>query len=627
MVVGSRWPVEGRAGELRHCAGKAGTFGLVALWGGERLRYLRMNNSGGSPAPASGAGGSSRRRQTLRDTLVPWLLCLSACLLPAVAAPAPAEPDFDIQVLDATVPVLAPDAVTSGSLDSRFGHFSFREARHRGGPFWLKLSAARDFSAPSVPALNVHKGRHLHVTLFSTQGGSSAALGIATELPGFRGAQDSLFVLPQGLKAGQILYAHVEPHGGGSEELSFSNVDMDATLTRATDHARMIALAFGALMAMAVAALLIWFVLSDRLLLLYATLFSLQALYVTYLSGQGFDWPLLSYALPVAPYAWNVTAALSGAVACLFVREIADLKRFSPRVYAVFGWFAVTFVVLSFSNLAQIVGLGGLVAALGNLIFVSVAVFTLVVAFLAWRRNSRAAGWFLLAWGLLEAFTIATSVRLLFTNADDAAGLLYYGLPLSMVAAAVLIALGVADRLRDQRLALSEAQRRAQTDPLTGVLNRRSLVERLEAAGFRARARGLPISLLFIDLDHFKQINDSSGHAAGDACLRAIIEPIQAELRQSDVIGRYGGEEFVVILSSADASAAEPIAERIRARVADVRIEGFGVPIHVTCSIGVATSDMLGVWGENLIARADEAVYAAKRSGRNRVQIAAPLAA
>lgn len=100
-----------------------------------------------------------------------------------------------------------------------------------------------------------------------------------------------------------------------------------------------------------------------------------------------------------------------------------------------------------------------------------------------------------------------------------------------------------------------------------------------------------------------------------------------ASLRQSDVIGRYGGEEFVVILSSADIAAAGPIAERIRNRVAEVRVAGFGEPIQVTCSIGVATSDTLGVWGEHLIARADAAVYDAKRSGRNRVQIAGALPA
>jgi diguanylate cyclase (GGDEF)-like protein len=329
--------------------------------------------------------------------------------------------------------------------------------------------------------------------------------------------------------------------------------------------------------------------------------------------------------LPVIGYSWNIAAALSGAVACLFVREIAELQRFSPRVYKLFGWFAIAFVVLAFGNFTDVIGLDDIVVALGNLMFVVSAVTTLVVAFLAWRRDNRAAGWFLIAWGLLEAATIATALHLQFSrDSGESALLLYYVLPASMVAAAVLIALGVADRLRDQRLALTDAERRAQSDALTGVLNRRSLLERLDSACLRARARGLPIALLFIDLDHFKQINDTYGHPAGDACLKAIIGPIQSELRQSDVIGRYGGEEFVVILSSADAAAAQPIAERIRQRVAEISVPGFGASIHLTCSIGIATSDMLGVWGEHLIARADEAVYAAKRCGRNCVQIAAP---
>ena len=96
----------------------------------------------------------------------------------------------------------------------------------------------------------------------------------------------------------------------------------------------MIAFTFGALVAMALAALLIWFVLKDKLFILYGALFSLQALYLAYQSGQGFEWPLLSYALPLGSYAWNVPVALSGAAACLFVRDIADLKRFSPRAYA-----------------------------------------------------------------------------------------------------------------------------------------------------------------------------------------------------------------------------------------------------------------------------------------------------
>ena len=284
--------------------------------------------------------------------------------------------------------------------------------------------------------------------------------------------------------------------------------------------------------------------------------------------------------------------------------------------------------MLALSNVLRVFGLGVVIARIGDLMFVLSAIFTLVVAFLAWRRGgNRAAGWFLIAWSLLCIFQILTAVRLLYTRADSAEGLVYYGLAPSMVAAAVLIALGVSDHVRQQSVALTDAERRAQTDPLTGVLNRRSLIERLDASCLRARARGLPISVLFLDLDHFKQINDGFGHAAGDACLAGIIPPIQSELRQSDVIGRYGGEEFVVILSSADAAAATPIAQRILERVAEVRVTGFGAPIRVTCSIGIATSDMLGIWGEPLLAQADAAVYVAKRSGRNQIHLAPPVPA
>ena len=561
----------------------------------------------------------------MRGLLTVLLLGLTASVPSVVLAVG--ESAFEVQALDASVPDPAPSSVTGGALDARFGPFNYRDARRRGGPFWLKLQSIDALAPAGIPVVIVHKGRHLQVDLFAAREGDPVPLAMATEFPGFSGMREAVFMLPGSLASGQHLYARVAPEGRGAEDLRFGTSTLDRTLARGAEHTRMIALVVGALMAMALAALLIWFVLKDRLFVLYGALFSLQALYLAYHSGQGFEWPLLSNALPLGPHAWNVPVALSGAAACLFVRDIADLKRFSPRVYSIFGWLAIAFVVLAFSNLADLIGLGGLVAAIGNLIFVGTAVFTLVVAFMAWRRGSRAAGWFLIAWGLLEALTIATAVRLLFTEPEGAEALLYYGLPISMVAAAVFIALGVADRLREQRLALTDAERRAQTDPLTGVLNRRSIVERLEAACSRAQARGLPIALLFIDLDHFKDINDTYGHAAGDACLAAIIGPIQAELRQSDVIGRYGGEEFVVILSSADAASARPIAERILRRVADVQVEGFGAPIRVTCSIGVASSDTLGVWGEHLIARADAAVYVAKRSGRNRVQIAMPLAA
>ena len=137
-----------------------------------------------------------------------------------------------------------------------------------------------------------------------------------------------------------------------------------------------------------------------------------------------------------------------------------------------------------------------------------------------------------------------------------------------------------------------------------------------------ARETNNPVSLLFLDLDHFKRINDTYGHLAGDACLKAMIDPLQAELRQTDAIGRYGGEEFLVVLQGASTSDALAIAERIRMRVAQVLVQHEGAYISITCSIGVASSDATSLQARNLIDEADRAMYAAKHAGRDRVHLA-----
>ena len=207
-----------------------------------------------------------------------------------------------------------PATVASGSLDSHFEAFNYRDTRLRGGSFWLRLQPMAGATPTGVPAVVVHKGRHFQTGLFANDSGEVTPLPLATELPGFRGVHDAVFILPAAL-ASQPLYARVEPKGKGAEELRFTSSTLDETLGRGADHARMIALAFGALIATALAALLIWFVLQDKLFILYAILFSMQALYIAYLSGQGFEWPVLSSALPLMSHAWNVPVALSGAAA------------------------------------------------------------------------------------------------------------------------------------------------------------------------------------------------------------------------------------------------------------------------------------------------------------------------
>src|SRR5450432_497096 len=160
----------------------------------------------------------------------------------------------------------------------------------------------------------------------------------------------------------------------------------------------------------------------------------------------------------------------------------------------------------------------------------------------------------------------------------------------------------------------------ALTDSLTMTLNRRALMDRLEAELDRARRYTLSLSLLMVDLDHFKAVNDSFGHLAGDEALRGVARVLQREARSVDVVARYGGEEFVVILPETGEDGAVKVAERIRARVTEQPQEGLVPMPAVTVSIGVATVLSTQVQApEELIALADEALYRAKAQGRNRV--------
>jgi diguanylate cyclase (GGDEF)-like protein len=159
----------------------------------------------------------------------------------------------------------------------------------------------------------------------------------------------------------------------------------------------------------------------------------------------------------------------------------------------------------------------------------------------------------------------------------------------------------------------------ALSDALTGIANRRHFEESARIAIETARATGKPLALLMIDIDHFKSINDSYGHPAGDEVLKVVASRCSAALREDDLIARLGGEEFVVLLPATDAGEATMIAERLRAAIANGAISAGAAAIDVRASIGgsllASSIDMLDM----LLDRADAALYRAKREGRNRV--------
>ncbi len=168
---------------------------------------------------------------------------------------------------------------------------------------------------------------------------------------------------------------------------------------------------------------------------------------------------------------------------------------------------------------------------------------------------------------------------------------------------------------------LDQSLEAAVTDPLTGLHNRRYMTGQLDALVARAVRDGLPVSALLLDIDHFKKINDSFGHDAGDEVLREFAVRLASNVRAVDLPCRHGGEEFVVVMPETSLEDAERIAERIRMHVsgAPFRVAGGREVLTVTISIGVAATHGPGDTPDQLLKRADEALYEAKASGRNRV--------
>lgn len=188
----------------------------------------------------------------------------------------------------------------------------------------------------------------------------------------------------------------------------------------------------------------------------------------------------------------------------------------------------------------------------------------------------------------------------------------------------VIALMELRQRDRELALALAAMQRLASEDGLTGLVNRRAFIEALQREVERSRRLGSAMSVVMIDLDHFKDVNDQHGHAMGDAVLRGVGGTLRSGIRAVDIAGRYGGEEMCLVLPDTDAAGAATVAESLRVAIAAQPYEDGVHSVNVTASFGVAAFSKDGRdSAEQLLKAADEALYRAKTSGRNRV-VAAP---
>lgn len=489
----------------------------------------------------------------------------------------------------------------------------------RGHSAWYAVHLAAAWQAPSPPLLVIHGNLRGRVVAYLPPDyrARDATMFDAGLDPTFS-RHAVVYPLPAGLQADQPIYLALG-NPGQSQPIRVSISDTAGYRTGDLAHVRISIFLASVQWSMVLVALCFWAVLRDRMFVHFIVYVGALAVYGMSVSGELFALPGASLLAPLGYHTGQSMALLAAAFAIWFVLEFEDLARHTPRLarwLAVLRWPYLALAILIWIPLVRP---DAWLPNTANLLLVVSTTLALGASWLAWRRGSRQAGFFLLSWAPLLALTLARILQLIL-------GLplptwLEYGFPASMAYSAVVITAGLADRTLQARRERDQATRMAQFDALTGVFNRRAFMERLHAAWEHGALAPEPLAVLFLDIDHFKRINDTRGHAAGDVCLVAVAEAIRAELAKADRVGRYGGEEFVVMLRGDSARVAARVAERIVARCAALRVAVGEVPISLTVSIGVMVRESSIASAESLVEYADAAQYRAKAEGRNRVVV------
>ncbi|HJU07909.1 MAG TPA: diguanylate cyclase [Rhodanobacteraceae bacterium] len=544
------------------------------------------------------------------------LACLLGLLLVAPGSKASAPPLRVAQLQ--TSQALAPQQVVHGALDGRFQPLQQNLLRAPNGrSAWYRLQLQHDWTGSSPPLLVIHGDTRARVTVYSPPHYAPRQISpYDTDLDPRFSRHALVLELPADLRADQPVYLDTGAPGQ-SQPLRADIVDYAGYQTGDLRHVRLSTLFASVQAAMLMVILCFWLVLRDRMFLYFLAYMGAQLVYQLASSGELYALPGAAALLsPMHYHPGQFAAIVSAALSISFIIEFADLPDYVPRLARALAWmrwpYFAAAVMLWIPALQPDAWLPNTV----NLLLVASTLVALFAGWRAWRSGNRQAGFFLISWAPLLALTLLRVAQLI--GGWPLPGWLEYGFPASMAYAAVVITVGLADRTLQVRHERDQAHRMAEFDALTGVLNRGAILRRLRDAWDAARARGQPLAVLFLDIDHFKRINDTRGHAAGDACLHAVVGAIQEQLGNADRLGRYGGEEFLVVLRGTSARIAEQVAERIVARAAGLRVPVGDQPVELTVSIGVAVLQADTPSVETLVECADTAQYRAKALGRNR---------
>jgi diguanylate cyclase (GGDEF)-like protein len=484
---------------------------------------------------------------------------------------------------------------------------------------WYRLLLAGDWRGRTGPVLVVADNTRARLVAYLPPDYAPRTTTIyARDLDPRFSRHALVLVLPRNLRADQPLYLQLgDP--GQTQPIKVRVTDIAGYQAEDLRHVRLSTLFATLQGSMLMVILCFWLVLRDRMFLYFIAYVGAQLVYQMAASGELYALPGAWVLAPLGYHTGQCAAALAAGLSIWFILSFADLERYVPGFARALGALRWPFLALAAVIWLPFLKPDAWLPNAVNLLLVASTIIGVVAGWRAWRRGGRQAGFFLLSWLPLLALTMMRVLQLILGL--PLPGWLEYGFPASMAYAAVVITVGLADRTLQVRHERDMATRLAEFDPLTGALNRRAILDRLRRAWLAAHANRHPLAVLFLDLDHFKRINDTRGHAVGDACLCAVVDAIRQELGESDWLGRYGGEEFLIVLVGAGEHGAQRVAERIIQRAAALRVPAGDKAVTLTVSAGVAAMGPEIASMETLVECADTAQYRAKALGRNQVVV------
>lgn len=549
-----------------------------------------------------------------RNLCSAWLWLLVAGLLgftPQVLAQG-----FELSQIAAPGPLPASEVI-AGHHDSMFRPVSGHDLTSPGrAPRWWRIVVTQDYPLSAAPQLVLTQPYRKALEVWRP--GEAQPVRRSTYGPDADFSHTTRFhVVPlnAGLRVGDVLYLRVVSTDVVTSKVS---IEPSAQVTqREVVHVYLRSFVLSALILVAMLAFGFWIGLGQRGYAYLGLTLLAQTLSLSF-SGGEMRW--LSWLAPFADdrrtYIVLNTAAVLASLR--FVVFFLGLPAIQPRVTRLLN---ACSALLGGLLLASLYDVWSLSALFGNSVLLASIALIVVAIAQAIRRSQREAYFLLLAWTPL--MVILVTLVGAYERWWPAFDWLEFAYPFGLAFGGIGLLLGLTIKLQQLRKDRDTAHRKATFDPLTGVLTRSALQDALREAVEDAGKTGQPLCFVFVDIDHFKQINDEYGHHAGDEALSTVARHTRQRLRANDIVGRYGGDELVLGLVNTTLPNAVGVAEQLRQLILDQPLQIDGRRIAINLSLGVAELAP-GDGYEKLLKRADEALYASKAAGRGRVSSQPP---